>query len=92
MVIGCEQPFGCRIVFELLACAESLPEFVRSREAIKLPFLAGEKVELDDAMPVGRIGEFQSEDFGIVLGLLQPVARCLYAALASTTAIMKSRV
>ena len=37
-------------------------------------FSAGEIIELDDLLPVGRVGELQAEHLGIFLGLLQAIA------------------
>ena len=39
-----------------------------------MALLAGRKVELDDAMAVGRIGEFETENCRVIFGLLQTVA------------------
>ena len=76
-----------------LAAAQPRPELVGRRERRSSSRLeAGQEVELDDAVAVGGVGELQAEDGRVVLRLLQPVAGVLYAALASTTAIGKSRV
>jgi hypothetical protein len=92
MIIGREQAIRCGRVFQFFAYAQALPEFIRRRECFEMPLLASDKVELDNAMPIGRIGEFEIENRGIFLRLLQTALIDLYAALASTTAITKSRV
>ena len=73
MIIGREQSVRCGRIFQSFAYAQALPEFIRRRECFEMPLLASEKVELDNAMPIGRIGEFEIENRGIFLRLLQTV-------------------
>ena len=75
MIIGREQLVRCGRVFQLFAYAQAPPEFIRRRECFEKPLLASEKVELDNAMPIGRIGEFKIENRGILLRLLQTGTR-----------------
>ena len=60
---------------ERLRGGEAPPQFLGGREGLDLAFPSGEVVELDNAVAVGRVGEFEPEDFGVRLGLLQPLAR-----------------
>ena len=47
------------------------PELGRRGEGIDRVFETGDEVEFDDAGAVGRVGEIQAEERGVVLGLLQ---------------------
>ena len=66
---------------DLLARLPALPELLGRGEGDQQPFLPGEVVELDDAVAVGGIGELEAQDLGVVLGLLQPLARRLVLGL-----------
>ena len=53
---------------------EAIPEFVRRGEGFEVVVFAGEEVVLDDPVAVGGVGEFEPQDLGVVLGLLEAVA------------------
>jgi hypothetical protein len=61
-------------IFDLFTCTKAPPQVVRFWERVQVLLSAGGEVELDDAMPVGRIGEFEAEYCRVIFGLLQPVA------------------
>ena len=50
------------VVFDLLAGPKALPQFGGGWKSVSQALLAGGKVELDDAMAIGRVGELQAED------------------------------
>src|SRR5205823_4889156 len=53
------------------------PEFRRRWKGVEKPFLAGKVIELDDALAVRGVGEFEPEHLGILFRLLQAVAGSL---------------
>ena len=69
------------LVGELLAGPATPPEVDRRREGRQLSLEPGRVIELDHAVAVGRVGELEAEDLGIVLGLLQALARGLVLGL-----------
>ena len=73
--------FSGLFVRQLSPLPQPCPKFSRGWEGVDLPFDAGEEIKLDDLLAVGGVGEFQVEDFGVFLGLLEPVARRLVAGL-----------
>ncbi len=50
------------------------PQFIRRGIAVYLLLDASQKIEFDNFPAIGGIGKFESENFGIVFGLLQTVA------------------
>jgi hypothetical protein len=69
-----EQPLGVR-VRQAAAFLVARPQLVRRGEGVEEPLPALEVVELDDLRPVGGVGEFDPQDFGVVLRLLHPRSR-----------------
>ena len=69
------------LVGELLVALQALPEVGGRGEGVELGLKAGRVVELDDAVAVGRVGELEAEDLGVVLGLLEALARRLVLGL-----------
>jgi hypothetical protein len=49
------------IIFDLFAGSKALPQVLGFGESLEMAFLARREVELDDAMPVGRIVEFHAK-------------------------------
>jgi len=70
---GRKEPLGIRVVGKVLSRSEALPELAWSWKHLKIVLFAGEKVELDDAVAVGRICKLQPEHFRITFGLLESV-------------------
>ena len=79
-IARCEQGVGHTII-DIFCGSESEPQFLGLGELRNDALDTRRIVELDDLDAVGRIGEFQAEDFGIALGLLKSVARPLIAGL-----------
>jgi len=52
----------------------ALPKFVRRGVSVNLLLNPCQKVELDNFAAIGSIGKLESEDFSIVLGLLQTIS------------------
>ena len=71
---GGQKPACGFLIFDLFAGPKALPQFGGFWESVELALRAGRKVELDDAMAVGRIREFEAEHCRVIFGLLQPVA------------------
>jgi len=49
------------------------PQFGGRRKIAPQGFPAGKKVEFENLLAVGGVGEFEAENFGVVFGLLQAV-------------------
>ena len=76
VVIGSEHAFG-GLARRCLGLAQTAPQLVRRREAIEVVVPPGQKIVLDDAVSVRRIGKLEPENLGVFLRLLKPVARVL---------------
>ncbi len=80
------------------AACRRCPEFVGRGEGFEVVVLAGEEVVLDDPVAVGGVGEFESEDLGVLLGLLEAVAGflidglCLHDRQGKVAAILQEVV
>lgn len=80
-VAGLEQLTDDGRIPEMLGITQTLPELVRFGKGGALAFHAGGVVELDDLGAVGGVGEFEAENLGVVLGLLQTLSGVFVARL-----------
>ena len=81
VVAGREQLPGGLVVHELPSLTQPAPQFIGRWKRLDLLFQTGQEVELDDLLAVSGIGELEIEDFGVFLGLLEPLASRLVAGL-----------
>jgi hypothetical protein len=70
---GGEQPVGNGVVGQFLARPQPRPQFGGRGKGFNEPLDAGDEVEFDDFLAIGGVGEFELQDFGVVLRLLQTV-------------------
>jgi hypothetical protein len=80
VVGGRQQPLG-GLGGEMLGARQPAPQLVGRGEGVKLPLPPGQAIELDDTLAVGGVGEFEVQDFGVFLRLLEPLAGGLVARL-----------
>ncbi len=67
-----EKPGGDALIGQAAGRAVALPQLLGRRIVGPSLFQPGGVVELDDLLPVGRVGELEPQHLGVGLGLLQP--------------------
>jgi hypothetical protein len=68
-----EEPGGDALIGQAPGRAVALPQLLGRRIVGPSLFQPSGVVELDDLLPVGRIGELKPQHLGVGLGLLQPI-------------------
>jgi len=74
VVIRCENPLRHFLV-DSLTGAQPPPQIIGSRKAVDIVVTPSQKIVLNDAAAIRRIGELQAQDLGVLFRLLEPVAR-----------------
>src|SRR5262249_10837215 len=80
-VVQRRQELRGRLLAQVLSGRQTAPKLVRRGKRLDLPLYSVDKAELDNAAAVGRVSELQSEDLGILLGLLNAFGRRLVVRL-----------
>jgi hypothetical protein len=65
----------CGLLVNSFIPPQPFPQIIGGRECIQVVVPASKKVVLDDPASIGGVGELETEDLGVLLGLLQPIAR-----------------